>query len=355
MGNILLYQVDNLPVQQNRMFESAELAKSCLKGSIRLIQDESTGLVYNADYDPNLLSYDRSYQNEQACSRVFQQHLGEVAKIISPFFKDKSAIEVGCGKGWFLEFLRAQGFSVIGVDPAYEGDSPHVIKAEFSAIQGMKVKGIILRHTLEHIPDPIGFLQAIAESNEHQGIIYIEVPCLDWIAANRAWFDIYYEHVNYFRLADLKSIFRKVYRAGRLFGDQYLYIVADLASIMRPQMKDYDLFSLPGDFQKGIAAGVDLLKAKGTRKVAVWGGASKGVLFSYFLSRGGYQPDFIIDINPAKQGKFLPATGLLVSSPETALKEMISNDFILVMNSNYLTEIKCSAGQQYQYIVVDNG
>jgi len=354
MQDTPLYQVEDLPVQQNRMFENSEMAKACPRGSVRLIQDEQTGLVYNADYDPSLLVYDQSYQNEQAYSRVFQHHLEEVVEIVYPFFNGKAIVEIGCGKGWFLEFLRGKGFSVVGVDPAYEGDSPHVIKSEFSSMPGMRAEGLVLRHTLEHIPDPLNFLISIAESNQNRGIIYIEVPCLEWIADKRAWFDVYYEHVNYFRLADLNAMFGTVLRKGQLFGGQYIYIVADLASLKRPKRNDMDCFSFPSDFQRGISKAVDILKGKGNRRAAVWGGASKGVLFPLFLSYRGFLPDFVIDINPAKQGKFLPATGLLVLAPETALGMMDRGDFIFVMNSNYLAEIKEYAGQRFQYYTVDN-
>src|SRR3546814_9608010 len=61
--------------------------------------------------------------------------------------------------------------------------------------------------------------------------IYIEVPCFDWIVEHSAWFDVFYEHVNYFRLADLRAMFGTVHEAGHLFGGQYLYIVADLSTL----------------------------------------------------------------------------------------------------------------------------
>jgi hypothetical protein len=44
----------------------------------------------------------------------------------------------------------------------------------------------------------------------------------------QSWFDLFYEHVNYFRLDDLRRMFGTVHEAGHLFGGQYLYIVADL-------------------------------------------------------------------------------------------------------------------------------
>ena len=48
-----------------------------------------------------------------------------------------------------------------------------------------------------------------------------KVPCFDWICSKRAWFDIFYEHVNYFRLSDFGRIFGRLVHADRAFGGQY--------------------------------------------------------------------------------------------------------------------------------------
>jgi SAM-dependent methyltransferase len=122
------------------------------------------------------MQYDADYQNEQAVSSVFRAHLDEVAAIIQAHFKGQTLIEVGCGKGYFLEHLLTQGFAITGLDPTYEGDSPHVIKEYFTPEIGLSADGIVLRHVLEHVRDPVGFLRHIRDSNGGAGRIYIEVP-----------------------------------------------------------------------------------------------------------------------------------------------------------------------------------
>jgi len=89
----------------------------------------------------------------------------------------------------------------------------------------------------------------------------------------------------------------------------------------------------------------------------IWGGASKGVIFSLLLQREGVVFDAVIDVNPAKQGKYLPASGLLVESPEEVLPRLSGDSMIWVMNSNYLSEIKARCKQCHyapiRYIVID--
>jgi effector-binding domain-containing protein len=64
--------------------------------------------------------------------------------------------------------------------------------------------------------------------------------------------------------------------------------------------------------------------------------------------------DIVIDINPAKQGKYLPASGLQVKSPEVALKMLPHGSTIFVMNSNYLPEIKQMSNNLFNYVSVDH-
>ena len=248
-----LFKIDGLPIFQNKMFNNSEAALDCPKGNICLVQNMETGLIYNSAFDDSLLEYDANYQNEQACSSVFQGHLEDVRLIIERQFSGKPLIEVGCGKGYFLEYLHQAGYEITGIDPAYEGDNPKVIKARFEASLGLSADGIVLRHVLEHISNPLAFLSAIAQANGGKGKIYIEVPCFDWICEHRAWFDIFYEHVNYFRLADFHHMFGKVYESGHVFGGQYLYVVADLASLQKPRRDQNDSFDFPTDFLSDIA------------------------------------------------------------------------------------------------------
>jgi SAM-dependent methyltransferase len=346
-----LFRVKGLPVFQNKMFADRAAALACPTGDVTLVQDMDTGLIFNAAFNAGLLEYDADYQNEQACSEVFQKHLGDVKAIIHRHFSGRSLIEVGCGKGYFLEYLHQAGYEIIGIDPAYEGNNPKVTKACFKASLGLSAGGIILRHVLEHMSNPFAFLSEIADANESKGQIYIEVPCFDWICEHRAWFDIFYEHVNYFRLADFHRMFGKVYESGHVFGGQYLYIFADLTTLQKPVLNQRDSFTFPADFFADINSVAAIAKGK---RNAIWGGASKGVIFALYMQRGGVNIDLVIDINPAKQGQFMVGSGLCISSPEEGMKALRPGDNVFVMNSNYLQEIIGLSSNQFNYIQMDH-
>lgn len=345
-----LFRVSGLPVFQNKMFADRESALACATGDMVLVQDIDTGLIFNAGFDPSLLVYDADYQNEQACSSVFQQHLNDVQAIIERNFSNSTLIEVGCGKGYFLEHLLRAGYRITGIDPAYEGNNSAVIKAPFEPSLGLSANGIILRHVLEHMTDPVEFLSTIAAANDGKGKVYIEVPCFDWICEHRAWFDIFYEHVNYFRLSDFYRMFGTVHEGGHVFGGQYLYVVAELSSLRRPRCSPQDLSEFPADFLRGVERAAQ--RARGISG-AVWGAASKGVIFALYMERNGVTIEHLIDINPAKQNKFIAATGLKVCSPVEGMAALHPGDDIFVMNSNYLAEIVALSKNQFNYIKVD--
>lgn len=345
----LIYHQTEYPIFQNRMYESREEARNCPKGEISLGIDPKTGVICNLTFRPELMLYDNHYQNEQGLSQAFQQHLDEVSNIVARLLGKNQLVEIGCGKGFFLEKLVQKGFEINGFDPAYEGNNPRIQRVPFSSDVLNAAQGLILRHVLEHIQNPLEFLQQIADANGNTGHIYIEVPCFDWICQKRAWFDIFYEHVNYFRLSDFNRWLGTIYESGHLFGGQYLYVVADLGSLKNNSKSiQQDRILFPQDFLSAI----NTIQESKTKKV-IWGGASKGVIFALLMERAGQPVDIVIDINPAKQGKYIAATGLEVLSPDAALPELSPGSSIYVMNSNYLEEIRTMTKNAYTYIGVE--
>lgn len=341
-----LYEAHDFPIFQNRMYDTQAEAISCARGQIELVEDLDTGLVYNAAFDPKIMDYDTAYQNEQANSQAFRSHLDWVADLIRDTMGYESLVEVGCGKGGFLNLLADRGANITGFDPTFEGEDSRIRKTYFGPEVGLRADGLVLRHVLEHIQDPVGFLMQLAQANGGKGRIYIEVPCFDWICENRAWFDVFYEHVNYFRLSDFEKIFGAPVAAGRCFGGQYLYIVGDLASIQRPAYDPLNPAPFPADFTGS------LMTANMTDRDVVWGGASKGLIYALLRERAGCPVAGVIDINPAKQGKYLAATGLRVQSPEELLPKLAADSRIMVMNPNYTDEIKSMSGHAFEYLEV---
>lgn len=349
-----LFEVNNVPAYQNKMFGTREAALACPTGNVVLAQDAASGLVSNIAYDPQLLRYDESYQNEQGVSRQFHEHLQQVLGKVAAAFGRGDILEVGCGKGLFVEMMRSHGLQARGLDDAYEGNAPYIEKRHFGTAPETPADTIVLRHVLEHIPQPLRFLRMIADANHNRGLIYIEVPCFDWIMQRRAWFDVFYEHVNYFRLSDFHRMFDDVVDSGHLFGGQYLFAIARLSSLRdEPRAAGQSEVHFPTDFTHALDALAAEALAAPSRRRAIWGAAAKGVMFAHHLGLRGVHFDTAIDINPGKQGRYVAATGIGVAAPDRALGQLPPGSDIYVMNSNYLSEITQMGGDQFRYIAVD--
>jgi SAM-dependent methyltransferase len=106
--------------------------------------------------------------------------------------KDAKILDLGCGPGYFLDFMKEKGYTdVVGVTLS-PGDiqlcesKGHTIKKYDLSFIPQKdgyydesVDFIFLRHALEHSPYPIFSLMEYNRILKQGGKIYIEVPAPD--------------------------------------------------------------------------------------------------------------------------------------------------------------------------------
>ena len=99
-------------------------------GELRLRRNNELHFIENAAFEPSLATYDENYQNSQAHSKVFLQHMQDVLMLLKQQVSEGSLIvEVGCGKGDFIELIQKDGyFEVRGFDATYDGTNPVIEK-----------------------------------------------------------------------------------------------------------------------------------------------------------------------------------------------------------------------------------
>lgn len=335
-----IYEVRSMPVFQNKVYPNAALAINAPTSRVILALCESCSFVYNAAFDPKNVSYDSQYENEQAYSTVFQNHLSNVIDLfIKKSLLHKRMIEIGCGKGYFLEKLIQAGCHITGFDPAYTGQNPNIIKKYFNRYDAsLNAEIIILRHILEHIQHPLDFLHDIGKAFNYNATIYIEVPSLEWIIHHDAFWDIFYEHCNYFSLASLTGLFEKS-EQGFLFDGQYFYIIAHLKDLKIQNSNcftDINMRNHLFKFGKLIDNYRDIISNRS--KMAVWGAGAKGVTFTNLIDPDAKLISRLVDINPKKQYQYIAKSAHQIIPP-AILNTSIEKD-ILVMNDNYYDEIQ---------------
>jgi len=217
---------------------------------------------------------------------------------------------------------------------------------------------ICCRHALEHISRPGDFLGTLRDSiGDHPTALFFEVPNALFTLRDLAIWDIIYEHCGYFCEYSLREAFSRngfsVANIGAEFGGQFLGIHAsadggDAVAPQEPQGPPAELTELVRRFsrhyQSKVASWNDSLQQlhrEGLRTV-LWGAGSKGVSFTNILEVDE-QIGCLIDLNPHKQGLYVPGTGHRVHSPDFLAE--YKPDVVIVMNPLYTDEIRRNLGE----------
>lgn len=347
-----LYRQCGLPVQSCLMPGSAEQARAIARRALELWQCPDCGLVFNPHFDPSTQQFNPVYEETQGFSPTFRQFARQLAGQLEQRWSlnGKTVVEVGCGKGEFLALLCHQGqCHGIGIDPAHdperrpESASDHVVYEQRYFDQrdiGLKADYLVCRHTLEHIGPVSEFLTTVHEVCRAGEIreVFFEVPEAARIFEDGAFWDIYYEHANYFDPAALEQAFA---RAGFettgiewLFDDQYLGIYARTATDHPCTPKPPRMYSGQHLAESARHWRERIEQANGD--VVIWGSGSKGVAFLH-----GADPECrvaaAIDINPYRQGRYMPGTGQPIVAPENL--KSLRPALVIIMNPIYREEI----------------
>ena len=358
------YRLERIPISSCVLLDSHADAVGFPKGELALCFCAACGFIQNSLFDPAILDYTQDYEESQGFSPTFGAFAqGLVDRLIERYgFRGKKVFEIGCGKGDFLSLIcKSGGNEGLGIDPGYrEGrlaaDVNAKVIAEFFTEPAEELTGdlICCRHTLEHI-QPVGdFVHLVRQSAEQRSgsVVFFEVPDTLRILKEGAFWDVYYEHCSYFTLGSLGRLFQAKgfdplsLRTG--YADQYLLLEAKVreGDSAGGFPGEDDL----GDVASGVRSFVDATHAAiadwdrrisdaaaAGKKVVIWGASSKGVAFLTSL-RSGSTVEYAVDINPYKQGRFLPGAGQEIVGPD--FLEGYGPDLVIPMNPIYVEEIR---------------
>ena len=381
----VFHRAENVPSNSCILLETRDDALRYPQGKIALGFCRRCHFVSNTAFDPLLTEYSGRYEETQGFSPTFQEfHRDLAARLISRFDLDgKDILEIGCGKGEFLLLLCGNGRNRgVGFDPSYRrdrhapgaGENVRFVQDFYTErYSHLSADFVCCKMTLEHIGPTAEFVgivrRALADST---AVVFFMIPDTTRIMRDCAFEDIYYEHCSYFTPASLAYLFLsqgfRPIGIDREFGGQYLGIAAASAAAPSPtwsgaKSRDADAapdwlhrIDVPGvsphaaaAFSSNVAAFGSIFEQKMSswrkrmavnraegRKAVIWGSGSKGVAFLSALG-DGVDIGYAVDINPHRQGYFMPGTGHRIVGPD-ALRE-IRPDQVIVMNPIYREEI----------------
>jgi SAM-dependent methyltransferase len=360
LGSTDFFSATGLPVTCASIFPTREEALAVPRGNLTLTSCNACSFVFNRTFDPTLSEVGARYESSQGASGAFSAFAEGLSRdwIERYGLAGKTVLEVGCGGGDFLARLVHDGVSRgVGIDPLADesknGADPRLvlIAASFDE-RSLEVAAdaLVCRHTLEHVRDVSGFLKVVrhwAARASHRVVLF-ELPAAERVFAERAFWDTYYEHCNYFTEQTLRHAFElagfEVLALKSVYGSQYLILEARAADapshesrvdVARAQAA-YGAYG--HDVRSSIArcqAELEQLR-DASPPLVVWQGASKTVGFLSMLADASVV-DSAVELNPARHGKFLPGSGLAVHAPRELTR--LRPGHVVLMNPIYLSEV----------------
>lgn len=352
-------QRSQVPVHQNLVVNSQEAARTVTRGELDLVICEDCGFVFNQAFDLSRLSYGEDYDNTQSCSAYFDAYLdGLVQDMVErQGVRNCTIVEVGCGKGHFLRKLVSYpgaNNTGYGFDPSYVGPLTDLDgRLQFrtcyydQSCTDIAADVVVCRHVIEHVPEPVEILRSVraALASLPKARVFFETPCVEWILRHRVIWDFFYEHCSLFTAQSLELVFRRagfaVERVEHIFGGQYLWLEARVADV------DDALPTVGETLRLATAYAADeqrlreawlvrLRNLSQNGKVALWGAGAKGATFANLVDPHCTLIDCVVDLNPNKQGRFVPGTGHPIVSPTDLPSRDVRNT--VLMNPNYREE-----------------
>lgn len=334
-------------------------------GFCQLSEDSDPSVHFHADY-VYFSSFSQSWLKHcQAYAKSMTDQLNLTERDL--------VVELASNDGYLLKYFNAVGVQVLGVEPsanvaafAEKSNIPTIVDffgfelSKKIEAKYQKPKLIIGNNVLAHVPNISDFIQGLANLLAEDGIITLEFPHLAQLILNRQFDTIYHEHYSYLSLTALLPIFKRfgldVFRVEelethggsiRLFAAKssaFREIEASVAEILRFETEfDPKLASVRDDFKTGVARiltefrnEVVKLNSIGSTVIA-FGAAAKGNTLLNAAGITSEQIKFIVDMNPAKQGKLAPGSHI----PIVSFDEFKSTNFdvCIILPWNLATEI----------------
>ena len=321
--------------------------------------------------------FDADYAYFSSFSSTWLSHAERyVADMQGRFNLDETShvVEVAANDGYLLQYVMALGIPCLGIEPtastavAARAKGIRIVEDFFGvrlarelAAQGKQADLTAANNVLAHVPDINDFVAGFAALLKPQGVATFEFPHLLRLMAENQFDTIYHEHFSYLSLTAVSRIFAcnglKVVDVEelpthggslRVFAqraDSGAHAVTLRVAEMLAR-EDAAGMTTP-DYYAGFQARADqiknaflafLIEAKNAgKKVAAYGAAAKG---NTLLNYAGVRPDllpWVIDRNPAKQGKYLPGSRIPIVG-ETRLREE-RPDYVVILPWNLRDEV----------------
>jgi len=256
--------------------------------------------------------------------------------------KNKSILEIGCGKGEYISLMQECNLEVYGIEHLQESvdvcilNNLNVTKDYIEDINYIHEKApfnaFYILNFLEHIPNINIVLESICKNLADDGIGLIEVPNFDMILEQELFSEFISDHIFYFTQETLKRTLEingfDILECNIIWHNYIISVVVKKRKKLNLSRFIHKQNIITNELQEYV---------KKYENVAIWG-AGHQALSIISLSNISHNISYVIDSAPFKQGLYTHATHLLIVSPKI-LYEDTNIDAIIVMAASYSDEV----------------
>jgi hypothetical protein len=224
---------------------------------------------------------------------------------------------------------------------------------------------VLANNVMAHVPDLRGFVRGLATLLADGGVLQVENPGVGALLAHTEFDTVYHEHFCYFSTLAVEALMaaeglhlNDVEVFPTLQGGTLRWTCSrtpgrteraeqQLAAERQQGLDRAEPFLAFGERVRAVQADLRALLHQVTADggtLAAYGAAAKGATLLNTTGLGVDLIDFVADLNPHKQGRWMPGARIPIVDPSVLLERQ--PDHVLVLAWNYVDEVR---RQQAEY------
>jgi SAM-dependent methyltransferase len=299
-----------------------------------------------------------------------------VDKIISRFHltSKSNVVEVAANDGYLLQYILEKNIPCYGIEPTKSTAMVARMKGieiiedffgEQKAVNLVKLNKqadlIVANNVLAHVPDVNDFIRGFKILLTPLGVATFEFPHLLNLVKYSQFDTIYHEHYSYLSMIAVQTIFEKngisifdveelpthggSLRVYAQRSDTGQHAICNSVNSLIKQEEEFGVNTL--DFYQGLQGKAETIKIelleflikakKDNKKVVAYGAAAKGNTIMNFSGIKSDLISYVVDKNPAKEGKYMPGSRIPIKGEEYLKSD--DPDYIVILPWNLKDEI----------------
>jgi SAM-dependent methyltransferase len=344
---------------------------------LRVMVCEKCWLVQTLDFAEADELFSSEYAYFSSFSTTWLQHaeayVDEMAKRFA-LGANSHVVEVASNDGYLLQYVKARGISSLGIEPtastarAAREKGIETLEAFFGAdlgaslaAEGRQADLTAANNVLAHVPDINDFVKGFVNLLKPNGVATFEFPHLLRLLAEVQFDTIYHEHFSYLSLTTVVRIFEanglsvfdveeipthggslRVFAQCRTRGKRPLTDRVDAVLTREREAglstsEGYERFQVRAEKIKDDFVSFLIEAKRRGKRVVAYGAAAKGNTLLNFAGCRGDLISYVVDRNPAKQGKFLPGSRIPIVGDAILYND--NPDYIVILPWNLKVEV----------------